>query len=83
MTVLTQFSYISVRNWRMASSVWGEVGLAAIEDAARDVDVEVEEGTVPIADDDDDVRLAVEACVDADRRLDAPALVDDVAIWGG
>lgn len=56
------------------------------EDAARDVDVEVEEGTVAMAVDDEEARLAVEVFdvrLDADRRLDAPGLIDDVANWGG
>jgi len=32
---LTQFSYTSVKNCLIASSVWGEVGFAAIEVLAR------------------------------------------------
>ena len=51
------------------------MGLAAMEeDAARDVDVEVE-GMVAMVVEDEEVRLAVEVLdvsVDADRRLDAP-----------
>jgi len=35
MIVLTQFSYTSVKNCLIASSVWGDVGFAAIEVLAR------------------------------------------------
>lgn len=33
---MTQCSYTSVKNWRMASSVWGEVGFAAMDVEARE-----------------------------------------------
>lgn len=62
------------------------MGFAAIEEkVARDVDEDVEEDKVPVAEDEEG-RLAVEALgdrVEADRRLDAPGLVDELASWGG
>jgi hypothetical protein len=36
MIVLTQFSYTSVKNCLMASSVWGAVGLAPMDVLERD-----------------------------------------------
>lgn len=39
MIVLTQFSYVSVKNCLIASSVWGEVGFAAMDVLARVIDV--------------------------------------------
>jgi len=59
MTVFTHTSYTSAMNWRIASSVACDVGLAAMEVEAR-----AEEVVGKVEDEDDEAEAEVEAEVE-------------------